>query len=388
MFVFNETQFKYSDPWLMNFSDRFKLLKPKTTHVVYFYEHPDNSTFRYRVYNMVQVINSTIDNYSASFFYLDDLNYIDDIVENCDIFVICRVKYSDKVDHLITRLKSRDVKIIFDVDDLIFNVDYVHLILNTLDQSLSEEAWNHWFGMVGRIGQVLKMCDAAITTNPYLADEIERFSSLNCAIIPNFLNAEQLKISENIMHQKLENNFLRNRDIDLGYFSGTPTHNLDFDLIANSLVRTLQLDKRIKLNIVGYMELKSGLKPYLNRINFYPFQDYVNLQNLIGKVDINLIPLQNNVFTNCKSELKYFDAAVCGTLSIASPTNVYKDAISEGKNGYLSLDSEWDEKILTVIEKFTTYKNIAETAYQHSIENYAWYNQTKKIKDWLSKIGY
>lgn len=387
MFIFDSTPAQFSYPWEgLSFSDRFKLLKPKTLRVVYFYEAPDNSTFRYRVYNMISLINDAVSGYSATYFHLGDLQHIDDIIENCDIFVICRVKYSEKIDHLITRLKSRHVKIVFDVDDLIFNVDYLYLILNTLDQETSEQAWDFWFAMVGRIGQTLKMCDSALTTNKYLASQIEKFASIKCGIVPNFLNQAQLQVSEKIMQEKLASNFSRNSDIDLGYFSGTPSHNRDFDLIANSLMRVLKLHKKIRINIAGYMQLKEHLKPYLDRINFIPFQDYVNLQIEIGKVEVNLIPLQQNDFTNCKSELKYFDASICGTLSIASPTTVYRDAIQDGKNGYISMDHEWDEKIINLIENFDDYKNMAKVAYQHSVTNYAWYNQVDKIKEWLAKM--
>jgi len=36
-------------------------------------------------------------------------------------------------------------------------------------------------------------------------------------------------------------------------------------------------------------------------------------------VEIVIAPLQENVFTNCKSELKYFEAAIVGTIPSYSP---------------------------------------------------------------------
>lgn len=387
MFLFDSTPAVFSYPWEKEtFSDRLKLLKNNTVRIAYFYEKPDNSTFRYRVYNMVPLVNQFIEGYSATYFHLDDLQHIDMIVESCDIFVICRVKYSDKIDHLITRLKARNIKIVFDVDDLIFDVNYLYLILNTLDQQKSEQAWDFWFGMVGRIGQTLKMCDSAVTTNRYLADKIKEFASIPCSIVPNFLNEAQLQVSERIMQEKRVNKFSRNSEIDLGYFSGTPSHNRDFDLISNSLIKILKTYKNVNINIAGYMELKENLKAHLDRIKFIPFQDYVNLQIMIGKVEVNLIPLQQNDFTNSKSELKYFDASIVGTVSIASPTTVYTDAIENKKNGYIALDHEWDQKISSVIDNMDNYEEIIEVAYDHTIKNYAWYNQVHKVKAWLETI--
>ncbi|MGA9407758.1 MAG: hypothetical protein WBW71_11565, partial [Bacteroidota bacterium] len=39
-----------------------------------------------------------------------------------------------------------------------------------------------------------------------------------------------------------------------------------------------------------------------SRIHYFQFSDFINLQRLIGSVDFNLVPLQHNAFTQCKSE--------------------------------------------------------------------------------------
>ena len=51
-----------------SFLERLSLLKCNTCRVAYFYDIPDVSTFRYRVYNIVNVIHQFIPEYSAAFF--------------------------------------------------------------------------------------------------------------------------------------------------------------------------------------------------------------------------------------------------------------------------------------------------------------------------------
>ena len=63
----------YSDPWNLKFAERLRQLAVGRRRVAYFYERADNSTFRYRIYNMVQVLNSRADEVSAAYFFLDDL---------------------------------------------------------------------------------------------------------------------------------------------------------------------------------------------------------------------------------------------------------------------------------------------------------------------------
>ena len=65
------------------------------------------------------------------------------------------------------------------------------------------------------------------------------------------------------------------------------------------------------------------------------------MQREQAKVDINIVPLVNNEFSNCKSELKYFETAIVGTPTCATPSFTYSSAIENGENGYLCEKGEW-----------------------------------------------
>ena len=67
----------------------------------------------------------------------------------------------------------------------------------------------------------------------------------------------------------------------------------------------------------------------------------MNLQLALANVDLNIAPLQDNVFTNCKSELKYFEAAAAGTVTIASPTYAFRNSIVDGVNGFFASPIDW-----------------------------------------------
>jgi glycosyltransferase involved in cell wall biosynthesis len=382
MFTVNEAEHPYKDPWNIPFEKRYSDLCDGSRRVAYFYERPDTSTFRYRVYNMIQVLRTFGDDVGASFFYNDDRDNLDHVINAADVIVICRARYNDHINYMVTRAHAQNKRVLFDVDDLVFNTDYTHLILRTLDQNIdASETWDHWFGWIGRIGATLKMCDGVIATNDYLATRLTEFSGLKAEVVPNFLNREQLELSDRIYKKKLDTNFARNDTIDIGYFSGTPTHNRDFAVVAKSLVKVLHDDPRVRLVVVGFLEPKSGLEKYADRIKTFPLQDFMNLQRLMSLVEINIVPLQDNGFTNCKSELKYFEAAAVGTLSIATPIHSYASAITNGDNGYLSGSSEWYDQIMTMIGRLDEYKTMAASAHRHSMDNYAWFNQLSRIEN-------
>jgi len=375
---------KYADPWSASLPERLRTLADGRTRVAYFYEKADNSTFRYRIYNMAQVLNSNGNDVSASYFFLDDLHRLAEIADLADILVICRVRYDNRINHLITGFRKRHKRVIFDVDDLVFNTDYAHLILSTLDQDLGNpKVWDDWFSYSSRIGATLKLCDEAITTNDYLAKQISAFVDVKVSVIPNFMNREQMDISERIFAAKRSLKPGEDGLIHLGYFSGSPSHNRDFAIVVPALEAVLEEDSRLGVVVVGYIEAGSALQRFGSRVKHFPFHDFINLQRLIGSVEFNLMPLQFNVFTNCKSELKYFEAAIVGTQSIASPGYTYAKAIRDGENGYLSQAHQWEGTIRQAVSALGSYEEMAMRGYEDARAKYAWFNQLECISSAL-----
>ena len=139
----------------------------------------------------------------------------------------------------------------------------------------------------------------------------------------------------------------------------------------------------MSLRIVGYLDLKDELSNHRSRIEFVPFQDFINLQAVIGSTEINIAPLQDNVFTNCKSELKYFEAAVVGTVTIASPTYSFARAIDHGTNGFLANSHEWFNRLQEVIESYDQWEGLSSRARDFAREEYGWFNQWKRIEEAL-----
>lgn len=381
MFKVDAPTLPYADPWNIPLHERMRMLVRGKRKVAYFYEAPNNSTFRYRAYNMAQVLNDPeIHDVSASFFFLDDWSRIDEVVEYADILVICRSRYCHRVNQLAMKFHLRGKRVLFDIDDFVFDTNYAHLILNTLNEDPNDPTrWDYWFSYIGRLGQALKLCDGAITTNQFLAARIGEFSGLPVAVVPNFMNKEQLAYSDDIFRRKQASEFMRDDKIHLGYFSGSPSHKLDYAIIESSLEELLKKNPKIEVTVVGYIDVGPALGKFGDRVKRKPFHDYVNLQRLIGDVEFNLMPLQSNTFTDCKSELKYFEAAVVGATSIASPSYTYAGAIRDGENGYISQAHQWTDVIERAIDNLPASRQMIELAREDARSKYAWFNHRETI---------
>ncbi len=370
MFSFEIEPAHYEHPWSHSQENRLSALLKGDTKVAYLYESPPKNTFRYRVYNMVQALDQSSLGFSASYFPGEEYSVLFDRVDAIDIFVVSRVRYTSELNQLLTRARNKGKRIFFDIDDLLFDIDYTHLIVDTLDLPLTDETWTHWFAFIARINASIRLCDAVITTNVFLAEKLSQYFGKPVHVVPNFMNQEQIEISNRIFRLKKDSGWKRNNDITLGYFSGTQTHNKDFEVIASALAELFEADSRIKLRIGGHLSICEPMVKYTDRIEILPFCDFVNLQTAVGKVDINLVPLQENVFSNCKSELKYFEAAAVGTVTIASPVYTYSHAIQDGRNGFLSSSYDWFDKLTYLVDHLNEQPEIAENAFKDSEQRY------------------
>lgn len=378
--------FAYRDPWALPLGRRLQALARGRRRVAYFYELADNSTFRYRVYNMAQVLNERPDEVSAGYFFLDDLPQVPNLADLADLLVICRTRYDHRVAHLVASFRARGKRVLYDTDDLVFDPDFAHLLVTTLDLDPRDpRVWNDWFAYTARLGATLKLCDGAITTTPTLAERLRAASGKPVHVVPNFLNREQLEVSDRVFEAKATRPLAADGLTHLGYFSGSPSHNRDFAMVVPALQALLEEDPTLGVVVVGFIEPGPALEKFGSRVRKFEFHDYVNLQRLIGQVEYNLMPLQYNVFTHCKSELKYFDAAVVGTLSIASPTASYRSAITHGDNGWLAASHEWLEVLRTALAARDRYRAMAERAHAHARARYAWTAQRELI---LQALGF
>lgn len=364
---------KFVEPWLLSLHDRQELLTQGRFKIAYFYEQPNNSTFRYRSFNMCEAINlkSPLSIISASFFHNDDLDAFAWVAKTADMLVVCRSGYTENLLRLVTLFKDLNKVVIFDVDDLVFDPSYsLHLAL-ALDQDPSNtQTLDYWHAYTSRMREAALLCDGITTTNLYLATIANQSLGMSGTIIPNSLNTGQVLASQNIYKVKEANSFARDSRFTIGYFSGSPSHKKDFQVITNALRLLLEQREFVDVIIAGYIEIDESLSEHSHRISYEPFRDYLSLQHLIANCEICIAPLQYSTFTNCKSELKYFESAVVGTACIATPTFTFKQAINNGTNGYLCRAHEWLATLRQAADNPESIAEISKNAFNSAIVKY------------------
>jgi len=84
---------------------------------------------------------------------------------------------------------------------------------------------------------------------------------------------------------------VRRGDPVLGYFSGTPTHDEDFASIARALRDVLRAHPRVRLRVVGPLQLPAELEPFTDRIERGALVEWHELPAAIAATDVCLAPL-------------------------------------------------------------------------------------------------
>ena len=124
----------------------------QTRRIAYFYERPDTSTFRYRVFNPGQTLAADpACGVSGSWFDHRDLVADDSFIDAADALVICRARYNARIARMVARARARGARVLFDCDDLVFDIARLHMLMDTLNLNQSSEAvWDDWFAKVSR----------------------------------------------------------------------------------------------------------------------------------------------------------------------------------------------------------------------------------------------
>lgn len=355
-----------------------ELIHSNKKNIIYVKEVFENSTFRYRTYNVMEAMKGN-SKYHVTCFNGGELSLLMKYIEKVDLVILQRCKWSFELGNFIHYIKEHKILVYYDMDDLIYDPKYVPDYLNNTGY-YDELRMDMHFAMAARYQQIAKMCDGFLVTTEKLQEKISQDFHKKAFIYYNFLNQEQESIAQSILEIK-ENTKDRKKFI-IGYFSGSNSHARDLEMVEDAIVRLMEKYDDIYLNIVGYMNLSKNFKKLKEqgRIIISPFVTYQELEYLIARVDVNIIPLQKNEFNDCKSELKYFEASIVNTVTVACNNCVYSSIIEDGVNGFLAGELEWFEKLEYVYLNYNRLNDIIKNAREYCLDKYGNSNQEKMLE--------
>lgn len=312
---------------------------------------------RYRVLNKAEQLEKL--GYDVKVVNLSKLQLLD--CKGASHIIIYRSPDLPILSQVCQLANKTGVPVFYDIDDLVFDTKYTDQLAYT--QGLSTVDKNNYDESVRGYGRMLEKCDAVITSTNQLAQELKNYKE-TVILNRNVLSKELVAISSQTPHQESDDN-----KVKMAYFSGSITHNENFEMIKPAIVSKLKKHSNLELHLAGHLDIPEDIACFGDQVVTHPYVDWKELPKLISAIDINLAPLTQSTFNEAKSEIKWLEAAAVKVSTIASNIGSFKDMIEDGITGVLAYDTEWEKKLEDLIVKQSYRRQIAENAYQMVMVN-------------------
>lgn len=283
------------------------------------------------------------------------------------IFIFNRTLQTVSTDKLIENIKKQGKEIIFDTDDLVFDAKYIQQTDHYARMSYFEKKqYEKGVGEEIIKDSYVKVCT---TSTKFIAAILEEYEK-KVFVVANKLSNQWVQIAEKLLKNHSKEKESRKK-IRLGYFSGTIGHNKDFATISDALIKILKKYPQVEIFLAGPLELEKKIDEFSERFVRSLFVPRKKHFENIFSCDIILAPLERDIFSEGKSELKFFESGLLEVPIVAVRNSTYCDVISDGENGYLAEgENEWFEKLSRLIEDSKFRKKMGEQARKKALQDY------------------
>ncbi len=293
--------------------------------------------------------------------------------EECDVesialadVVVIQRHLDVHVMKIITTAVRLGKKIIFEIDDLLIN----------LPEFLSHHKVN-LARYAATLESILPQVDCITVTTKRLSQHLAQYARPT-AVIPNCAGASGLMaINQNTWQAGVATLIVASSDAVL----------VDFILpaIAELMLRKDMALKVLVIGPPGNAFDKAGIQcTRMANLTYDEFKKFIRtISNPIG-----IIPLDDSVFSSCKSPVKYFDYSLAGIPVICSHVPPYSDVIENSVTGILvdNITDSWVSAIEQLVLSLTKRKQITEQACTFVESEYSTVNAAKNWNVLLSKL--
>lgn len=298
--------------------------------------------------------------------------------EEFDVLVIQRTAvHSDFVDELIAYCKSAGVKIVYETDDDLINIDTTH------------KEYKNYITFLKSIKKIAKNADIITVSTENLKDIMSRYG--NAVLIPNRLE-ESLWATKGIpiIRENKSNNIL------MGYI-GSYTHEGDIKMLKGVVCearKRLLSESGISLNfeIIGGQDTSEKWFQHINVpkncIEYPLFVEY--LVKATMHWDFAVAPLADTAINRSKSALKYLEYSAIKLPGIYSDIGEYSSIVKNNKTGILISNNEidsWVSHICEMAKSMALRQMLAQNAYEDVMQNYLLEQSVSKIATILKGLS-
>ncbi|GBR46177.1 glycosyltransferase [Neokomagataea tanensis NBRC 106556] len=230
----------------------------------------------------------------------------------------------------------------WEVDDLIFDLHEYRQNGNVAGLPKAEQ--DLLFFGVGLFRKAMLACGRGLASTEALAQAMRDAGVQHVGIIENALDLDTLNIVQNLPQKGVRED---HEAVWVCYGSGTNTHDADFRQAEQGLLAAMEQDERLCLRVVGPVQISQSFERFGARVERLPMRPYAEYLKILSWSDISIAPLQETLFNDCKSNIKFVEASIVGVASICSPRGPFCSVMVSGENGVLAAtDEDWRQAFL------------------------------------------
>ncbi|MGY4884324.1 MAG: glycosyltransferase family 4 protein [Nanobdellota archaeon] len=306
---------------------------------------------RYRGYLLSKELNrlgmsSKVNPIGSKKYFLNILNLFLKLFDSKDdLYYVQRLR-NPLISFLLKLHHIKGVKIIYDFDDAIFIYD-------------NKE-----------VNKMIKLSNAVIVGNNYLANYTKKYNR-NVYVIPTSIDLREI--------DNLRKDYsLNNPKIILGWIGSQWT--LKYLEEIREPLENIAKRYPLELRIIGPENSMEKLKNFKNiNIKVIPWKLETEWKEL-SKVDIGIMPLPDDEWTKGKCALKLLQYMSLEIPAIGSYVGANKEAISNGKNGFLPKDKkEWEKYLELLIKDKKLRMKLGKAGRKTVEEKYSLEKNVKKL---------
>jgi len=311
---------------------------------------------------------------------------------DCDVFVIPRMHEPVWIETCKALRKANKTRIVIDHDDNMFSVSPLsnhYVDFGTSEVEILSGKSRQWLWRDGENGfdvkanvekyngfcEALSVADMVTVTQPVLGDLYKEYNE-NIKVLPNCLDFSLWKKAPMKPHDEVRL-----------FWSGGSSHFEDWCLLEDVLPVVMSKYPDVHLYIQGtafHGTLKNCPQERVHVNSWAPYQALPYIC-AIRDPDIAIIPLRENEFNACKSNIKWVEMSALGVPCVISNVDPYK-VNYDGSNAVMIENNSsdgWIEGISTLVEDKILRSRIAGEALRYVKDNF---DIDSKFKLWEDSI--
>ena len=291
-------------------------------------------------------------------------------------------------DMLVAISKARELGLVtfYEIDDLIFEPSEYP---GSFASYGGQIGWDEYVGLklgVPLFRHAMSLCDYGLASTPTLARQMEP----QVATGRVFLHQNALGRLHETHADRLP---LPASDgpVTVFYGSGTKAHKEDFEeLVEPALVELVRrYGPRVNIMLVGYLNLTERLRSIEANVTLVaPDWDVGAYWAMLSQVDVNIAVLKPSLMADCKSAIKWLEAAMLGIPSVVSSTATYREVIRPGETGLIcATPDEWTAALERLVADAALRRRIGVQARQQAHTEYGLAPMAANIRHVLERAG-